>query len=204
MWKLHYILIIFLSQSLFLNVSSFSQTPKKLAIGLSVNSGDHEFDFSLNVGVHYKKNYSQINLIRCVSLSAPSFDFWEAAHNPLKTSGLGFTQRYFPNKRHSRFAGFFHCDILYSNYSALKRDTQFFITKSYQRRLLGIAAGYGISLNFLHHITLLSSIDFGGDLIWGKDQFYGYSPNYITTLHRKEYVTASQLKFSILYCFKKF
>ncbi len=196
--------LVFIVQLLFLNATLFSQTSRKLTIGLTENAGSSEVDFSLNVGLHYKKHYSQVNIVKCVGISATSFGFWQADPNILKTAGLGFTQRYFPNKIHSRFAGFFHGDFLFSNYSAITTDTLFIIEKSYQRRLLGITAGYGMTLNFLHHFTLLTSIDFGGNLIWGKDQFYNYNPNYINVFNRKNFVSTSQMKFSILYSLKRF
>ncbi len=188
----------------------FSQERKReYTIGITNHNIDYlETDFNLNFGYFYKKNYSQVNLIYAVGVHyGNSGGIWNVNKNVMGRSGIGYTHRYFPNKKYSLFTSFIEANISYLSIHANTINYGFdsinntYIPKSIRRNILNCYLGYGVGLNIFHHFTVMTSVAGGYSFVGGENQYF--IPNiYTEGYHLNE--TFLQLNFSALYHFRRF
>lgn len=187
-----------------------SQTiERKYGIGITMHSLNYlETDFNLNVGCFYKKNYSQLNLLYAVFINPRVYGgYWDIDKNILKRSGIGYTHRYFPNKKYSFFTSFLEANISYLTVGASTRNygldsiNNRYIPESINRNILNLYFGYGIGLNFLHHFSIIHSIGGGYSFVSGVNRYtlpLVYSERY------QDNQTHFQINISVLYHLQRF
>ncbi len=191
----------------FLIISNlFSQKKMNLIIGITHSSGYIEQDLGLNIGIEYKKWYSQISILKGLRISTPEF-FGGAEIIGNKNLGFGATQRYFPNKQHSFFTSFLETGVAVISFNAQEYfGTYDTLTKLYyhtqiKRKVFRGYIGYGIGINFLHFFTITHNIGAGYYFVNGQDIFpLGTSP----TGRIKDNDLELRFNLSLLFHFKGF
>ncbi len=205
------IILLTIISMICLPLNLFSQKQKALVLGVSHERNYLVRNIGLNLGLHYEKQYSQLNIaynyyynpyINLGFTSAWFFNYWDHDKSFFKQLGFGYTHRYYPNKKYSRFASFLEGNLSYSQISGhkVRNSNNLLIFETAQVNIISYFVGYGISFNFLNKLTFLSSFGIGTNLTLEKYK----SSFWRDVVQYRNYDAGSQLKFSILYHIKGF
>ena len=184
----------------------YSQEKGGYIIGVSIHSTDAllKQDVGISIGHFYKKNYSQLSLLYGYDIHPRILNAYSISPALSKSLGLGFTQRYYPNKNKSFFSSFFEVDLRLSRNSCenTNPNINYFLSPiNVERNILGLFFGYGISLRLPYNFRLLHTIGFGKSYIFGKNVYY--FNNKFLSVGYKSLESDYSLNISMLYNLKQ-